>query len=80
MELPSRATDYIWEGCSDKQFRCEVDDETAVVADTAILWEDECIHACDSGSGKDAVNGSTSPPVSGGDQDAGMLPAQFNKI
>ncbi len=80
MELPSRATDYIWEGCSNQRFRCEVDDETAVVANTAILWEDEYIHTCDSGSGKDAVNGSASPLVSGGDRDAGMLLAQFNKI
>ncbi len=80
MELSSRAMDYIWEGCSNQQFRCEVDDETAVVANTAILWEDECIHACDSGSGKDANNGSASPPVSGGDWDAGMLPAQFKKF
>ncbi len=80
MELPSRATDYIGEGCSDQRFRCEVNYETAVVADTAILWEDESIHACDSESGKDAVNGSASPPVNGGERDAGMLPAQFNKI
>jgi hypothetical protein len=36
MELHSRATDYIWEGCSNQRFRCEVNDETAVVADTAI--------------------------------------------
>jgi hypothetical protein len=46
-----------------------------VVANAAILLEDECIHAGDSGSDKDAINRGASPSKSGGDWNAGVLPA-----
>jgi hypothetical protein len=51
-----------------------------VVANAAILWNDECIHAGDSGCDEDPINRGTATPESRGDRNAGVLSAQFNKI
>jgi hypothetical protein len=80
MQFSGSVVDYILEECSYHQSQGEFGYETLVVPDSTIVQNNECIDAVDPGSDKEAINRGAPISESRGDWNAGVLPAQFNKV